>query len=66
VRAIERQRIKIKTSRQTMSKTQISDRVDRLTDMGFTPGEAIAIAVTEAHTGQTSSHEDVPAAVPHG
>ena len=32
-----------------MSKTQISERVDQLTAMGFTPGEAIAIAVTEAH-----------------
>ena len=32
-----------------MSKTQISDRVDRLTAMGFTLGEAIAIAVTEAY-----------------
>jgi Fe2+ transport system protein FeoA len=32
-----------------MTKTQISDRVDRLTELGFTPGEAIAIAITEAH-----------------
>jgi len=48
-----------------MSKTQISDRVDRLTDMGFTPGEAIAIAVTEAHRAdKPSGREHITAAVP--
>ena len=50
-----------------MSKTQISDRVDRLTDMGFTPGEAIAIAITEAHRAdKPSGREHITAAVPPG
>jgi uncharacterized protein YoaH (UPF0181 family) len=48
-----------------MSTTQISDRVDRLTAMGFTPGEAIAIAVAEAHQAD-NGHEHKPAAAPHG
>ncbi len=38
-----------------MSKTQISSRVDQLTDMGVTPGEAIAIAVAEAHQADQRS-----------
>jgi uncharacterized protein YoaH (UPF0181 family) len=54
-----------RTRRQAMSKTQISDRVDRLTAMGFTPGEAIAIAVAEAHRAD-NGHEHIPAAVPRG
>jgi hypothetical protein len=48
-----------------MSKIQISDRVDRLTDMGFTPGEAIAIAITEAHReDKPSGGEHITAVVP--
>jgi uncharacterized protein YoaH (UPF0181 family) len=48
-----------------MSTTQISNRVDRLTAMGLTPGEAIAIAVAEAHQAD-KGHEHTPAAAPHG
>ena len=38
-----------------MSKTLISDRVDKLTAMGVTPGEAIAIAVAEGHQADKRS-----------